>query len=81
MTWLLLLLYGGRPQVLLIRGGQVQLWKGKIPHRLVTAAQDVVDVACLRRGVIYRNHDGRWGFSFGIPPEVRQRFRNVLACR
>jgi len=81
MIWLLLLLYGGCPQVLLIRGGKVEIWKGKIPHRIVTPVQDVVDLCELQSGVVYRDHDGRWGFSFGMPPEVRQRLRNVLVSR
>lgn len=76
MLWVIHL---ANPLVLVISRGTVRLVKGKAPASLLRTVQDVVELSDLTGGCLFKDHQGHWGFSLGIPADVQQRFRNVLA--
>ncbi|MDB6077239.1 MAG: hypothetical protein JWO82_986 [Akkermansiaceae bacterium] len=78
MLWVIHL---ANPLVLVISRGSVRLVKGKAPASLLRSVQEVADLSGLTGGCLFKNGRGHWGFSLGVPEEVRQRFRNVLANR
>jgi hypothetical protein len=69
------------PLVLVISRGRVRLVKGKATASVLRTVQEVADLSGLTGGCLFKDARGHWGFSAGVPEEVRQRFRNVLANR
>ncbi|MGC4015519.1 MAG: DUF3634 family protein [Luteolibacter sp.] len=64
-----------------IRGGRAAAVKGSFPHRILSDISDVFTAYPELNGSIRSFGQGRYTFSSGIPEPLRQRVRNVLACR
>jgi len=64
-----------------IRGGRAEAVKGTFSHRTLSDISDVFTAYPELNGSIRSAGPGRYTFSGGIPEPLRQRVRNVLACR